>query len=283
MPIEIDNLSYTYSEKTPFAVAALKNISLKIDDGEFFGIIGKTGSGKSTLVLHLNGLIKLKSGKILVDGIDLSAKYNYKKLRSTVGIVFQYPEYQLFDETVAKDVAFGPRNIGLSVEETEDRVRRAIEYVGLNYTDIKDRSPFEISGGQKRRVALAGVLAMQPKVLVLDEPTAGLDPAGKQEILSLVRGLHGGGTTIIMISHNMDEISENCTKIALMHAGELVAVKETGDMFSDGQYMRSLALDVPVVCKIASGLRAKGFNIPEKIHRRAELVNAIVNQSGGGL
>mgnify|MGYP000833730992 FL=1 len=216
MSIVIEDLSYTYSPKTPYEKVALKNITLTIDDGEFLGIVGHTGSGKSTLVSHFNGLTKLMSGKLIVDGIDLSLKYDYKKLRSKVGMVFQYPEYQLFDETVERDVGFGPKNIGLDDAEIKKRVKEAVTTVGLSYDDIKDRSPFELSGGQMRRVALAGVLAMQPDILVLDEPTAGLDPKGKKEILSIIGDVHSNGKTIIMISHNMEEIAANCDRVAVM-------------------------------------------------------------------
>ncbi|MCL2751136.1 MAG: energy-coupling factor transporter ATPase [Firmicutes bacterium] len=282
MPVTIQDLKYVYSPNTPFAQAALSGVSLGIADGEFLGIIGHTGSGKSTLVLHLNGLIKLTGGSIVVDGIDLSKKYDYKKLRSTVGMVFQFPEYQLFDETVEKDVGFGPRNLGLSKEEIADRVRTAIEYVGLDFAEVKDRSPFELSGGQKRRAALAGVLAMRPKILVLDEPTAGLDPKGKSDILRLVKGLHKEGATVIMISHNMDEISEHCQRIAVMNKGALECVLPPSELFDGRERLRALSLDIPVAAEIAASLRARGVTVPPGIHKRAELVDYILKWKGAG-
>ncbi|HEY8390613.1 MAG TPA: energy-coupling factor transporter ATPase [Clostridia bacterium] len=277
MPIIIDNLSYTYSPNTAFAYDALKNISLTIDDGEYVGIIGHTGSGKSTFVLHLNGLIKLTSGKIVIDGIDLSKKYDYKKLRSTVGIVFQYPEYQLFDETVEKDIAFGPKNLGLSKEEVNYRVRSAMEMVGLDYQSIKDRSPFELSGGQKRRVALAGVIAMHPKILILDEPTAGLDPKGKQNILSLVNTIKkASNATIIMISHNMDEVNENCSRIAVLNDGQLKYYLKPDELTRYWQELEKMGLELSTSAKIAQNLRDKGIDLRQGIVKQEELISEVL-------
>ncbi len=264
MSIVIEDLSYTYSPKTPYEKVALKNITLTIDDGEFLGIVGHTGSGKSTLVSHFNGLTKLMSGKLIVDGIDLSLKYDYKKLRSKVGMVFQYPEYQLFDETVERDVGFGPKNIGLDDAEIKKRVKEAVTTVGLSYDDIKDRSPFELSGGQMRRVALAGVLAMQPDILVLDEPTAGLDPKGKKEILSIIGDVHSNGKTIIMISHNMEEIAANCNRVAVMDNGELAGVFTPDELFCSDQLVKRLSLELPCYAAVASALRAKGYDVSAK-------------------
>lgn len=264
MSIVIEDLSYTYSPKTPYEKVALKNITLTIDDGEFLGIVGHTGSGKSTLVSHFNGLTKLMSGKLIVDGIDLSLKYDYKKLRSKVGMVFQYPEYQLFDETVERDVGFGPKNIGLDDAEIKKRVKEAVTTVGLSYDDIKDRSPFELSGGQMRRVALAGVLAMQPDILVLDEPTAGLDPKGKKEILSIIGDVHSNGKTIIMISHNMEEIAANCNRVAVMDNGELAGVFTPDELFCSDELVKRLSLELPCYAAVASALRAKGYDVSAK-------------------
>lgn len=264
MSIVIEDLSYTYSPKTPYEKVALKNITLTIDDGEFLGIVGHTGSGKSTLVSHFNGLTKLMSGKLIVDGIDLSLKYDYKKLRSKVGMVFQYPEYQLFDETVERDVGFGPKNIGLDDAEIKKRVKEAVTTVGLSYDDIKDRSPFELSGGQMRRVALAGVLAMQPDVLVLDEPTAGLDPKGKKEILSIIGDVHSNGKTIIMISHNMEEIAANCNRVAVMDNGELAGVFTPDELFCSDELVKRLSLELPCYAAVASALKAKGYDVSAK-------------------
>lgn len=264
MSIVIEDLSYTYSPKTPYEKVALKNITLTIDDGEFLGIVGQTGSGKSTLVSHFNGLTKLMSGKLIVDGIDLSLKYDYKKLRSKVGMVFQYPEYQLFDETVERDVGFGPKNIGLDDAEIKKRVKEAVTTVGLSYDDIKDRSPFELSGGQMRRVALAGVLAMQPDILVLDEPTAGLDPKGKKEILSIIGDVHSNGKTIIMISHNMEEIAANCDRVAVMDNGELAGVFTPDELFCSDELVKRLSLELPCYAAVASALKAKGYDVSAK-------------------
>lgn len=264
MSIVIEDLSYTYSPKTPYEKVALKNITLTIDDGEFLGIVGHTGSGKSTLVSHFNGLTKLMSGKLIVDGIDLSLKYDYKKLRSKVGMVFQYPEYQLFDETVERDVGFGPKNIGLDDAEIKKRVKEAVTTVGLSYDDIKDRSPFELSGGQMRRVALAGVLAMQPDILVLDEPTAGLDPKGKKEILSIIGDVHSNGKTIIMISHNMEEIAANCNRVAVMDNGELAGVFTPDELFCSDELVKRLSLELPCYAAVAYALKAKGYDVSAK-------------------
>lgn len=277
MPIIIENLSYTYSPNTAFAHDALKNVHMTIDDGEFIGIIGHTGSGKSTLVLHLNGLIKLTSGKIIVNDIDLSKKYDYKKLRSTVGIVFQYPEHQLFDATVEKDIAFGPKNLGLSKEEIQDRVRSAISMVGLDYESIKDRSPFELSGGQKRRVALAGVIAMHPKILILDEPTAGLDPKGKESILELVHIFKKATqATVIMISHNMDEVYEHCTRIAVLNQGELAYYLRPDELVQHSQELDSMGLGVSTSARIARQLRERGVNLKPDIYKQEQLISDVL-------
>ena len=232
--IEVKNLSFVYSPKTPFTTQALFDINLKIETGDFFGIIGSTGAGKSTLVGHFNALTKIQknSGTVLVDDMDLSAKkVDLNKLRAKVGMVFQYPEHQLFADTVLADVMFGPKNIGLNSAEAEERARRAIELVGLDCEKITERSPFELSGGQKRRVALAGVIAMQPEILILDEPTAGLDPKGKREIMELVLRIKESCPTVVMISHNMDEIAEYCNKIAVLKHGRVMGVFSPRELF----------------------------------------------------
>ena len=233
--IDVRQLSYVYSPKTPFAKQALADITMRISDGDFFGIIGGTGAGKSTLVSHFNALTRVqkKSGTVLVDDIDLGAKkVDLKRVRAKVGMVFQYPEHQLFDDTVEKDVRFGPKNLGLSAEEQAERARQAIELVGLDYDEFASRSPFELSGGQKRRVALAGVLAMRPEILVLDEPTAGLDPVGKRDIMELVvRIKETTCPTVVMISHNMDEIATYCNKIAVLGRGRLLGVFDPCALF----------------------------------------------------
>lgn len=262
MSIIIENLSYIYSPKSPYEHRALDNVTLTIEDGDFVGIIGPTGSGKSTLIQHLNGLIKLTSGKISVGDIDIHRKPDLKKLRQRVGMVFQYPEYQLFDETVAKDVAFGPKNLGLSKEEIDLRVKEAIDTVGLNYAEIAERSPFELSGGQKRRVAIAGVIAMRPEILVLDEPTAGLDPVGREEMFELIAKLKKTTSrTIIMVSHNMDEIAAVANKIAVLFNGRLEYFDTPKNVFSHGDRLCEIGLDIPQTIKIANRLRAQGVEL----------------------
>lgn len=268
MRIEVKDLSYVYSEKSKaLAVTALDKISLNIEEGEFFGIIGHTGSGKTTFVQHLNGLIKIGKGKgsIKIGDFDLSDKTcDFKALRSKVGMVFQYPEYQLFAETVKEDVAFGIKNFlkDVSAEQTEIMVRDAIETVGLDYDKIKDKSPFELSGGQKRRVAIAGVIVTRPEVLVLDEPAAGLDPKGKSEFIDLLNRLHKSFVkTIILVSHDMNLVSENCTKVAVFSGGKLTAVGTPKDIFSDYQNVENLGLDLPVTAYLEKELKKAGVNL----------------------
>ena len=281
MPIVIEHLNYVYSPGTPFAKKALDDITLTIEDGDYFGVIGHTGSGKSTLITHLNGLIKLTDGKLTVDEFDLSQKYDYKKLRSRVGMVFQYPEYQLFDDTVKRDVGFGPRNLGLGNEEVEQRVKEAITLVGLDYAEIAERSPFDLSGGQMRRVALAGVLAMKPKILVLDEPTAGLDPRGKQEILALIREVKKECPTIIMISHNMDEISSNCNRIAVLNEGRLHGVYSPRELFEETALIEKLGLELPTVTAVATELNRRGYDVARGITDIDEKVGRVAALKGG--
>lgn len=260
MSIQIEHLNYVYDPKSPFANRALDDVSLTIEDGDFFGIIGHTGSGKSTLVSHLNALIRVQTKLnpdcvLRVSGIDLAAKKpDLKALRERVGMVFQYPEYQLFADTVRDDVAYGPRNLGLNAEETDVRVREAVRLVGLDYDEIAERSPFELSGGQKRRVAVAGVIAMRPEVLIMDEPTAGLDPRGKHEILALVREIKKSCPIIIMVSHNMDEIAECCNKVAVLGEGKIMGVFTPAELFSRRELIHSLGLELPTVTECAAFL-----------------------------
>lgn len=276
MPIRIEHLNYVYNEKTSFATAALKDISLEIREGDFLGVIGHTGSGKSTLISHLNALTRIQSGVIFVDDIDLRPKkLDFKKLRSKVGMVFQYPEYQLFAETVYKDVAFGPENIKLPEEEIAVRVKEAIGLVGLDFDAVKDRSPFELSGGQMRRVALAGVIAMKPEYLVLDEPTAGLDPRGKTEIMQLVQSIARTCKSVIMISHNMDEVAAYCNRIAVLSQGKLYGVYEPRELFRSREMLNSLKIDVPAVTALAAGLYERGFNVDPSIIDEKELTDAV--------
>lgn len=277
MSVIIENLSFTYMKNTPYESNALRGVSLEIKEGELIGIIGSTGSGKSTLVQHFNGLIPVQEGKLTVCGIDLSVKKpDYKSVRKKVGVVFQYPEYQLFDETVAKDVAFGPRNMGLSNEETEERVRESLTLVGIE-EELWDKSPFDLSGGQKRRVAIAGVIAMRPEMLILDEPTAGLDPMGKKDILDLVLKLKREcSPTVVMISHNMDEISDIADRIALMHKGRLLACLPPEKLFTCTELVKEAGLELPVSVSIAKKLVAKGIDIDKIPCRKSELASLIL-------
>ncbi len=282
MPIQIEHLTHTYMPGSPFSAVALRDISLTIEDGELIGLLGHTGSGKTTLVQHLNGLIKPTEGRVLVDGMDTSDKNtSLLEVRRKVGLVFQYPEYQLFEETVAKDIAFGPKNLGLSDSETDQRVRTAMEKVGLDYEEIADRSPFELSGGQMRRVAIAGVLAMQPKVLVLDEPTAGLDPAGRRSILEMIRQLHAaGGLTVIMVSHSMDDISTLATRLIVMSRGEVAMTGTPREVFKNREQLSSIGLGVPQAAELAYQLRLAGFALPEDLYTSDELYDAIIRLAG---
>lgn len=269
MQIEIKDLSYVYGKKTPFEKAALHGVSLTVSEGDSVGIIGSTGSGKSTLIQHLNGLIKLQSGSLKVFDIDLSAKKpDYKTLRKKLGMLFQYPEYQLFADTVEADVKFGPVNFGFSKEDADKAAKEAIEMVGLDYDEVKDRSPLELSGGQKRRAAIAGILACRPEILVLDEPTAGLDPAGKKDMLDLIRNLKGSFLkSVITVSHNMDEIAEYCDRVILLHDGVLLSDATPTELFY-GEDVEKYGLSLPHVVKIVKLLRDKGVVIPEVLNEK---------------
>jgi len=261
MSIVIKNLTYTYNPGTPFEKQALKDVSFNVESGEFMCIIGHTGSGKSTFIQHLNGLIRVQKGEITVNGLSLGGKKpDLKGIRSKVGMVFQYPEYQLFADSVYKDIAFGPTNMKLSAEEIDKRVLSAMELVGLEVERFKDKSPFELSGGEKRRVAIAGVLAMQPEILVLDEPTAGLDPRGKREILDLVKKLNKeSGMTIIMVNHDMNEAAEYADRIAVFYDGELVKCLPPEEMFDEEDLLRRVGLEIPQMAILRNVLRSKGF------------------------
>lgn len=275
MSIVVKNLNFIYNPKSPFEKHALVDVNLTVDDGDFLAVIGHTGSGKSTFIQHLNGLIKLQDGVINVDGIDLSLKkVDYKKLRGTVGMVFQYPEYQLFADTVYNDVAFGPKNLKLSKEEIDERVKEAISLVGLNFDYVSQKSPFELSGGEKRRVAIAGVIAMRPKILILDEPTAGLDPQGKKEILGLVTKLRKTTSpTIIMINHDMNEVARYATKVAVFDMGSVVFAEPPQQLFKKQEQLVKMGLDIPTLAKLRNMLVSKGINLPDDcltVERMAE-------------
>ena len=284
MSIVIEHLNYVYMSGGPYETHALRDVSLTIEDGEFIGLIGHTGSGKSTLVQHLNGLLKPTSGKILVDGLDLADKATDKRaIRRRVGLVFQYPENQLFEETVEKDIAFGPKNLGLDEQEIARRVREAMRKVALDYDRLHERSVFELSGGQMRRVAIAGVLAMEPTTLILDEPCAGLDPRGREEILTLIRNLHEeAGTTIVMVSHSMDDVASLAERVIVMNHGEVFMDGAPREVFSRGEELRGIGLDVPQAVQLAGKLRARGFAIPEGIYREEEIKAAVETLLGKG-
>ena len=273
MPIEVTGLTHTYSEGSAFQATAIRDVTLTIEDGEFICVVGHTGSGKSTLVQHLNGLLKPTAGKVLIDGEDMNGEgVDKRRIRQKVGLVFQYPEYQLFEETVAKDIAFGPKNQGLSAEEIDRRVRRAMAHVHMDYDTYAERSPFELSGGQMRRVAIAGVLAMEPKVLILDEPTAGLDPKGRDSILGMIQELHReGGVTVIMVSHSMDDCARLATRLVVMSKGQLVATDTPRNIFKQGEMMRSIGLGVPEAAQLCAQLRQKGLDLPDDLYTHEEL------------
>ena len=282
MSIKIENLTYVYMPKTPFEKKALDNVNLEIEDGEFLAVIGHTGSGKSTLIQHLNGLLKPASGKIYVDGTDITDKdTKLVDIRKKVGLVFQYPEYQLFEETIAKDIAYGPSNLELNEDEILRRVKKSMEMVGLNYEEYKDISPFELSGGQKRRVAIAGVIAMEPKVLILDEPTAGLDPAGRDDILEQIKLLHEKyNMTIILVSHSMEDVGKLAEKIILMNDGHIELQGKPKEVFKEIDTLEKIGLAVPQVTYLMRELKKKGFNVSEDIFTvekaKSELLNILL-------
>ena len=273
MSIEVRHLTHCYSEGSALSTVALSDICMTIADGEFLGIIGHTGSGKSTLVQHLNGLLKPTAGQVLVDGEDLNGEHvNRRALRQRIGLVFQYPEYQLFEETVAKDIAFGPKNQGLPKEEISERVRYAMDCVHLDYEKYSERSPFELSGGQMRRVAIAGVLAMKPAVLILDEPTAGLDPRGRDRILTMLEELHSReNTTIVMVSHSMDDMARLATRLVVMAEGKILASGTPREIFAQEEMMVSAGLGVPEAARLCRALREKGLDLPADLYRPQEL------------
>ena len=274
--LELKNLSYVYGTGTPFEKTAVNNVSLSIEKGEFIGIMGHTGSGKSTLVQMLNGLMKPTSGQVFLDGEDIWANpKDIRKIRFKVGMVFQYPEYQLFEETVAKDIAFGPTNMGKSGAELEKAVNDAARFTGLK-DELLNKSPFDLSGGEKRRAAIAGVIAMNPEVLVLDEPTAGLDPMGRDVLLSQIVQYHKERkNTVILVSHSMEDIARVADKIIVMNKSNLVMFDKTKEVFSKGRELEEIGLRVPQITKIMLELREKGFNVPEGILTVDEAMDCI--------
>ncbi|MCI9120959.1 MAG: energy-coupling factor transporter ATPase [Oscillibacter sp.] len=284
MPIlEIQNLTHTYGIGTPFQRSAVEDISFTVEEGEFLGVIGHTGSGKSTLIQHLNGLLRPTSGRILLEGRDIWAEP--KKIRSVrfqVGLVFQYPEYQLFEETVYKDIAFGPRNQGKTGEALDQAVREAARLVGIR-DDQLEKSPFELSGGQKRRVALAGVLAMEPKVLVLDEPTAGLDPAGRENLMANIRDYHRNkGATVLLVSHSMDEVAQNVDRILVLKSAHVLMSGTPAEVFARSEELLSAGLDVPQVTRVAMALRKRGLEINPAVYTVEALEQQLLPLWKGG-
>lgn len=284
MSIKLDHVTYTYGVGSPFEKIALMDTSVEIHSGEFVGIIGHTGSGKSTFVQLLNGLIQPTSGHVYVNGTDIGQKTKEAMaVRHKVGMVFQYPEYQLFEETIAKDIAFGPRNFGLNEEEIEDRVKEAMEFVGLDYKLYKDRSPFRLSGGQMRRVAIAGVIAIHPEYLILDEPSAGLDPIGRREIFSQIQEWHEKkGITVILVSHNMDDISRLANRLLVISDGNILLDGKPLDIFSTKQdVLQQAGVSVPPVTEVLQYLQGRGLAITDKVHTVAEGADVIYDYIRG--
>lgn len=278
MSIKITNLTHIYAPDSPFESKAIDNVSLEINDGEFIALIGHTGSGKSTLIQHLNGLLKANEGQILINDFDITASgVSLVDIRKKVGLVFQYPEYQLFEETIEKDISFGPRNLGLSEEEINQAVRYSMSLVGLNYEKSKDKSPFDLSGGQKRRIAIAGVLAMKPEILILDEPTAGLDPKGRDDILSNIKEIHEKEkNTIILVSHSMDDVAKLADRLLVMNHGKVEFFDTPTEVFKNEARLKEIGLDVPQVLQLANQLREKGFEISSDILTIDDIKNEIV-------
>ena len=281
MPIVVEKLNHAYMEGSGLAHDALKDITLTVKDGEFLGLIGHTGSGKSTFVQHLNGLLQPSSGKVVVDGFDMADKKQRMQGRRLVGMVFQYPEYQLFEETVAKDIAFGVKHMGVSEAEAMERADEAMALVGLAPERFRDKSPFELSGGEKRRAALAGIIVMRPKYLVLDEPMAGLDPLGRRDILDTIDNLRATlGCAVVMVSHSMDDMADRAERVAVLSNGSLLRIGTTAEIFGDAEFLIESGLDVPQVSRLAITLRARGIALPETIYTMDEMELALLKLLG---
>jgi len=280
--LQVKALTHTYSAGTPFEHKAIDNVDLEVMPGEFLGIIGHTGSGKSTLIQHLNGLLRPTGGEILLDGEDIWAKpKEIRRVRFQVGLVFQYPEYQLFEETVYKDISYGPKNMGLDASEIDRRVRQAATFAGID-EDMLEKSPFELSGGQKRRVAIAGVIAMEPKVLILDEPTAGLDPRGREAILAQLRSYHKQkGNAVILVSHSMEEVARNVDRIVVMSHSHKLMDGTPEEVFSRAEELLQVGLDVPQVTKVAMELQKRGLLADSSVYTIDELVRRLLALKGG--
>ena len=282
--IKAENVNYIYQQGMPFERQALYDVNIEIEDGSLVALIGHTGSGKSTLIQHFNALVKPTSGKIIINGIDVTApKADLRLVRKTVGLVFQYPEHQLFEETVYKDIAFGPKNMGFSDEEIDKRVRESAALVGLKEKHLT-RSPFDLSGGQKRRVAIAGVLAMNPKVLILDEPTAGLDPKGRDEILATIKKLHEENKEmiIIFVSHSMEDVAKTAERVIVMNDGHVEMQGTVAEMFAQAEHLQKIGLNVPQVTLLTDKLRLAGYDLPEHIYTVKYAADAIKKLIGGG-
>lgn len=282
--IKAENVNYIYQQGMPFERQALYDVNIEIEDGSLVALIGHTGSGKSTLIQHFNALVKPTSGKIIINGIDVTApKADLRLVRKTVGLVFQYPEHQLFEETVYKDIAFGPKNMGFSDEEIDKRVRESAALVGLKEKHLT-RSPFDLSGGQKRRVAIAGVLAMNPKVLILDEPTAGLDPKGRDEILATIKKLHEENKEmiIIFVSHSMEDVAKTAERVIVMNDGHVEMQGTVAEVFAQAEHLQKIGLNVPQVTLLTDKLRLVGYDLPEHIYTVKYAADAIKKLIGGG-
>lgn len=283
MSIEFKKVNYIYGENTPFSYIALKDVSLKIPQGSFTALIGHTGSGKSTLIQHINALLLPSDGEVDIDEFVIRAGEKsevLKPLRKKAGLVFQFPEYQLFEETIEKDIIFGPTNFGMSEEEAKERAGKVLKLVGLDESYL-ERSPFELSGGQKRRVAIAGILAMEPDILVLDEPTAGLDPQGAKEMLELFKKFQESGKTVIMVSHDMNHVLQYCDHVVVMNHGEVERYCDVDELFSERDYLESMSIDLPVITDFIQELNMGGFHINPSIKDIDELVNAIGGEYNG--
>ena len=282
--IKAENVNYIYQQGMPFERQALYDVNIEIEDGSLVALIGHTGSGKSTLIQHFNALVKPTSGKIIINGIDVTApKADLRLVRKTVGLVFQYPEHQLFEETVYKDIAFGPKNMGFSDEEIDKRVRESAALVGLKEKHLT-RSPFDLSGGQKRRVAIAGVLAMNPKVLILDEPTAGLDPKGRDEILATIKKLHEENKEmiIIFVSHSMEDVAKTAERVIVMNGGHVEMQGTVAEVFAQAEHLQKIGLNVPQVTLLTDKLRLAGYDLPEHSYTVKYAADAIKKLIGGG-
>ncbi len=281
MSIKINHLTHVYNQGTAFEKVALNDVSLEIEKGEFIGLIGHTGSGKSTLIQHLNGLIAPTKGEILLDGMNIHAdKKKLRSVRQRIGLAFQYPEHQLFEMTVWKDVAFGPTNMKLSEEEVKQRVEQALKIVGLS-KEFYGKSPFELSGGQKRRVAIAGVLAMNPEVFILDEPTAGLDPKGRDEILDAIKALHEERKiTVILVSHSMEDVAKLVDRIVVMHKGRVAMTGTPGEVFSKVEEIEKMGLAAPQISYVFAQLKAKGYDVPTDIYTTKDATQALMDLIG---